>query len=1413
MYTHSLGGQLPKGLVMRVRKAVNAGLAAVLAASVGLAGIPAYATESQWREGGGLVYPYGKELSAVADNGVATYVGGNFSIAPTGDSSNMSVESEGLTVVKGDVSTNVSKWTGETWGYSSFRWGNTGIGSGFRPKLGSTALAVGGNFESEIRSAWGWDAYGSGINFIGHTIEDSITYRAQIGGTNGKSYSNKLMGSIDNSNPSYSNFIDTENLVYPNLGIQSISDVNGEDYSSFDVIPLSKTLAGISETGSVTLSSAPAQKGFIKAKYIPWGNVQYWFNFNGSGEYSENLLTFKGDGKSQTQVFNVSSDQMTSNGVNGLSYAFENIPENAAVVVNVDGERISFENGWRFWWNGVLIDNPYAESPWYAQEGSTYESSYEPSKKAHDEAAKSIMWNFKNAKSVNINGGRLNEGDNRDHNGKRWGDPAAEFIGSILVPNGDLRTETSTSGRLLVSGDYNMTNSPDSSQLFRKSDGSVGSEYRNDYYSNSVIDMDQERHNYPWIGEAYYLSSNLEWGKVDQNNTPLSGSTWGVYNTLKNAQNQSNPLIVVKDNDSNDINKKNGSIQVGNLKQGYDYFIRELNTPSGYSMTNDVYYINAATVGTEVNRGLKPVNESSSDTVNGNAVVNQRVTDVRWAKYDGNTPPGKDALAGSEWTINNTPVKDSAVPVTSVAIYHDGKEFAKDSLDLFSGESYQLEVKAYPEESVQSFSYESSNPEVVSFHNGRIVAKSLSLDPVTLTVSSKVSPDVKKTLTIRVFTNPVPTMDGKALTKDNPVAIREGSANGISLVQDGITMSRPVQGTSSGDGIVKVEESSLVGISKGTVMMTLSYGTLKSTVQVTVVPKDHVAVFTKEDIVPYIGCGGGCPNTMGIITGLKDANLYSGNVNNTIYNSEEEANAAYELMKDYVHVQGEKVSDGWYVAYIPTAPYPDGFGYVIGTSVRVMEIYEDGNLTGKYEIGSGWVNLAADNYGNFIVNKDDLVSTVYTYYDNRNVPPTGLVDDNSGNTEIYKDGANLEDNSIFYMEPGASETYTAKLIQGTGDIKWLSSDENVATVQDGVVTAKSSGLARIYAYSYGNKNASFVVGVHRPGYFLTDYVARDWDKEVWGTEEWPIVNPYSTGSIASIRFMYNNSCYKSYWSSDANCKTTVIPEDEWESALSKYNSTIPGIVELRDGLYEIANEQADKKYYYAKESDPKECSSIANSSSYPKAYAACIAAFPDGKVPSISYWPTTLPSDSNGGGVWSSGRYLPEWFKLSTFSPLPVSPPVQVDFVDDADLKEQVNPEFTDLDPRPGYFLLDKLQDGDYSLKETKSPKGYDILKKEVSFTIKNGQVFWQEGVPVVDSVAWLANYKPAIPETPDTPQQGTPGIPNIPSTPQASEGTPKKAVALSKTGTSVAGMVALAVICLLCGYGALQYRRYYGKR
>ncbi len=67
-----------------------------------------------------------------------------------------------------------------------------------------------------------------------------------------------------------------------------------------------------------------------------------------------------------------------------------------------------------------------------------------------------MLWNFPDATEVRINGGRLNEGDSRDRDNRRWGDPAAELVGSLLVPHGSLTTEVSTNGRMIVGGDYIM---------------------------------------------------------------------------------------------------------------------------------------------------------------------------------------------------------------------------------------------------------------------------------------------------------------------------------------------------------------------------------------------------------------------------------------------------------------------------------------------------------------------------------------------------------------------------------------------------------------------------------------------------------------------------------------------------------------------------------------------------------------------------------------------------------------------------------------------------------------------------------------------------------------------------------------------------------------------------------------------
>ena len=86
------------------------------------------------------------------DPGVATYVGRDMNIggkpnktctldvnkAPTGA---YDAEAEGLTVVHGKLAMNPIK---ESWGGQGFRFGTVGFGSQFRPREGSTVLAVAG---------------------------------------------------------------------------------------------------------------------------------------------------------------------------------------------------------------------------------------------------------------------------------------------------------------------------------------------------------------------------------------------------------------------------------------------------------------------------------------------------------------------------------------------------------------------------------------------------------------------------------------------------------------------------------------------------------------------------------------------------------------------------------------------------------------------------------------------------------------------------------------------------------------------------------------------------------------------------------------------------------------------------------------------------------------------------------------------------------------------------------------------------------------------------------------------------------------------------------------------------------------------------------------------------------------------
>lgn len=430
---------------------------------------------------------------------------------------------------------------------------------------------------------------------------------------------------------------------------------------------------------SYTVSVAEENPNYTIKKYN--NKEQYGLTFNGdrktftrktnytdvngnnvSGEVilvnNEKLITFYGDadgnGKgSPLQVFNLKASDLTNsykgNIYRGVDFSFKNIPKDASVVVNIIGDApVEFNTGWRFWWNDVEISRGY-------EEGSAVESLYST-------AAQSILWNFTTAKQVTIRGGMALEGNKAlEGADDKWtdDDPAAAMLGSIVVPDGSFEDHVTTNGRVYVGGDFEMYNPTKAWNFSFEGD------------SASVIDMDQERHNFPWFGSYTPDGSAIAWSKVDAADgmTPLSGSSWTIYGTVDDVKNETNPIVTVTDGGANDYSSDDGELQFNYLNQKakignpndkdyFTYYIREVKAPAGYQKSDTIYYATMNNTGEQVNYVQGHV-----DTVNGNelvsfddsnttgAISNTKITGtVSWTKVE-EGDKGYTPLAGSEWKL------------------------------------------------------------------------------------------------------------------------------------------------------------------------------------------------------------------------------------------------------------------------------------------------------------------------------------------------------------------------------------------------------------------------------------------------------------------------------------------------------------------------------------------------------------------------------------------------------------------------------------------------------------------------------------------------------------------------------------------------------------------------------------------
>lgn len=663
-----------------------------------------------------------------SDTGVATYVGGDMYVggkeknsnlnSETGPTGTYAVEAEGLTVVNGSLAMHPLKdawkaWnTGTTGGkhYTSrgFRWGVVGFGSQFRPADGKTALVVGGNTSTSVMGSKKVGAWGA-PGWLGKTDANDTNshgYKASLAGSKtGVWGSNDSIDSVRGLN----GINDTEGDITPTLGTDpslvewnqsdNLSSVNGTDYSKYreKISKLSTDLntgTKLPATGKVTTSNAPSDDSYTiyKYDYRKNGNKGNSFTFYEGQLSHEKLITFTSTEPNKTmQVFNLPASELSLTGTSykGIDFKFVNIPNNASVVINVTGaqnQTIDFHNGWRFWWNNNNIANDFVTA-------ATGDTDYTEQKEKNDNYAKraqQIMWNFADASQVIIRGGQAtgkiqvsNHNDDKSTNHGAWGstiggekgvshdmqatdDPSAAWMGSILVPNGNLQSHVSTNGRVWVGGDFEMLNGPDST--VKRTDGQAtdghkpNEEFINESGENttSILDMDQERHNLPWNGSYSTSCAAIAWDKVDDTaeHSPLGGTSWTVYGKKEDAVTSKNALATIADDGWNNDADAEGSFQLGNLAKNGTYFLKESGTVEGYAQNTNIYQINTGDT-TEAakkivhvfnSNGIEIIGDTDKLLADGKIVNKKTGSSIEWQKVDGTDQ--STLLAGSTWTLS-----------------------------------------------------------------------------------------------------------------------------------------------------------------------------------------------------------------------------------------------------------------------------------------------------------------------------------------------------------------------------------------------------------------------------------------------------------------------------------------------------------------------------------------------------------------------------------------------------------------------------------------------------------------------------------------------------------------------------------------------------------------------------------------
>lgn len=956
---HYAGTRSATGCALsRTRSLTAAAVAVAMMATVAITSlIPAYnakADESILKNGSKCTptsYTLG-DASGTAngeDTGVATYVGRDLyvgkntsnkkSISNENDvDGSYAVEAEGLTVVNGKL---VMKPLKDSWKAGSasagFRWGTVGFGSQFRPGDGKTVLAIGGTDSGiDTLTSGGVQgnvgAYVKG-GFVGQSYAQwqgskpagspwGYRYKASIAGGETKWSSNVERSSIVATQGDWKN--DANGDVTFNAS-NPLKNVNGTDYSAYGTYiqkKLSEPLSKIQATG--TVATGVASEGSIerhKYNYNDGNTVSYRFIYDdtsttvdGSNNVTNNekLITFTGDGVSAMQVFNIEGTALSSAGYRGVDFKFVNIPDEASVVINVDGSDIDFHTGWRFWWGDTEIGDGFSRA---ADAGV---------RELYSSAAQKIMWNFKDAEKVTIRGGVANEGTS-DNKLTTDDDPAAAMLGSILVPNGSFESHVSTNGRVYVGQDFMMYNP---TAIGYESTG-AGWEGK----TASVLNMDQERHNLPWNGQMIANCPAIQWNKANSAGEALKGTTWKVYGTLEAAKAGTPSLGTITDGEFTDGNDDDGIIKFEGIERNAKYFVKEFATNSTeYTKVNPyIYQINTGndenthtdivhvfnSEGTEITGTKADKKLTDSDQI-----INEKEgAALEWSKVDG--ADTNKILSGSEWQLQKNGfneayrITDSTKAVHAVTIQYDGVAAPSTGISLTYNVPVNLTAIVTDTDNgtdgvPQAVKWTSSDPTVASVNNGTVLGLKNGSAKIT---ACSVADNTCATANITVTGAPSGSSAGGGSTTTGSVTI-SGDTHEVELNK---TITLTATPTPSSDTVTWYSgNTSVASVTAGpdttTTIKGLKAGTTTITAKTSSGATDSVTITVKDD------------SKVGVYFKKSAVNSQWGNY----YLHYQKTDNYWPAVK-----MDNACNDKYVVAYIPKTDAHKGFGFLFRDSTNI----------------------------------------------------------------------------------------------------------------------------------------------------------------------------------------------------------------------------------------------------------------------------------------------------------------------------------------------------------------------------------------------------------------------------------------------------------------------------------------------